>query len=311
AIKPAQAQAEQMRSTALELSKTYGLMPVGNGQAAAGLSAVFAEAEDVVAFLAEAFLAGAFLATGAAAFLGAAAAFLAGAAFFAAGAAAFFAGAAAAFLAGAAFLAAGAAAFFVAAAFTAAFLAGAATAFFAAAFLAGAAAAFLAATFLAGTASARLLRRCRLLGRSLFRSCHDTLLDQVAEQTRPARAVGPSSVQPAHCTGAPGGRMNGVAGRPGPPQAAGSLDNNRQTTGLPGPERSVPVSAGPQRSGRRGRQPLQSQLSAPPDWYSMTRVSKKLRSFFRSIISLIQGNGFSSFGKSGSRPICVARRLAM
>lgn len=56
---------------------------------------------------------------------------------------------------------------------------------------------------------------------------------------------------------------------------------------------------------------VQSQLSAPPDWYSMTRVSKKLRSFFRSIISLIQGNGFSSFGKSASRPICVARRLAM
>ncbi len=30
----------------------------------------------------------------------------------------------------------------------------------------------------------------------------------------------------------------------------------------------------------------------------MTRVSKKLRSFFRSIISLIQGKGFSSLGKS-------------
>jgi len=29
---------------------------------------------------------------------------------------------------------------------------------------------------------------------------------------------------------------------------------------------------------------------------SMTRVSKKLRSFFRSIISLIHGKGFSSFG---------------
>ena len=54
-----------------------------------------------------------------------------------------------------------------------------------------------------------------------------------------------------------------------------------------------------------------SQDSAPPVWYSMTRVSKKLRSFFRSIISLIHGNGFSSFGKSSSRPICVARRLAM
>ena len=36
-----------------------------------------------------------------------------------------------------------------------------------------------------------------------------------------------------------------------------------------------------------------------------------LRSFFRSIISLIQGNGFSSFGNRASRPIWVARRLAM
>ena len=54
-----------------------------------------------------------------------------------------------------------------------------------------------------------------------------------------------------------------------------------------------------------------SQLSAPPDWYSMTRVSKKLRSFFRSIISLIQGNGLSSCRNIGSRPICCARRLAM
>jgi hypothetical protein len=55
----------------------------------------------------------------------------------------------------------------------------------------------------------------------------------------------------------------------------------------------------------------QSQDKAPPLWYSMTRVSKKFRSFFKSIISLIHGNGFSSFGKSSSRPICVARRLAM
>ena len=39
-----------------------------------------------------------------------------------------------------------------------------------------------------------------------------------------------------------------------------------------------------------------SQFSAPPVWYSITRVSKKLRSFFRSIISLIHGKGFSSLG---------------
>src|SRR5690606_17652171 len=48
----------------------------------------------------------------------------------------------------------------------------------------------------------------------------------------------------------------------------------------------------------------QSQLRAPPVWYSMTRVSKKLRSFFRSIISLIHGKGFSSCGNRGSSPIC-------
>ena len=40
----------------------------------------------------------------------------------------------------------------------------------------------------------------------------------------------------------------------------------------------------------------QSQLSAPPVWYSITRVSKKFRSFFRSIISAIHGKGFSSCG---------------
>jgi hypothetical protein len=54
---------------------------------------------------------------------------------------------------------------------------------------------------------------------------------------------------------------------------------------------------------------LHSQDSAPPVWYSMTRASKKLRSFFRSIISLIQGNGLFAPGKSGSRPICWHRRF--
>ena len=55
----------------------------------------------------------------------------------------------------------------------------------------------------------------------------------------------------------------------------------------------------------------QSQDKAPPDWYSITRVSKKLRSFFRSIISLIQGKGLVSLGNNSSSPIWVARRLAM
>src|SRR5262249_54151378 len=39
-----------------------------------------------------------------------------------------------------------------------------------------------------------------------------------------------------------------------------------------------------------------SQFNAPPVWYSMTRVSKKLRSFFRSIISLIHGKGLLAPG---------------
>src|SRR3954466_5839951 len=49
---------------------------------------------------------------------------------------------------------------------------------------------------------------------------------------------------------------------------------------------------------------VQSQLSAPPVWYSITRVSKKLRSFLRSIISLIHGKGLLAPGYSVSRPIC-------
>ena len=110
--------------------KPQGLLPVGKGQAAAGLSAVFAE-DEADEGVAEAFFAAAF-------FAGAAASFFAGAAaaFFAGAAASFFAGAAA-FFAGAAAFFAGAAAFFVGAA--ASFFAGAAAAFFAgtAAFFAG------------------------------------------------------------------------------------------------------------------------------------------------------------------------------
>src|SRR5947207_11362292 len=57
--------------------------------------------------------------------------------------------------------------------------------------------------------------------------------------------------------------------------------------------------------------PRHSQFRAPPVWYSMTRVSKKLRSFLRSIISLIQGKGFCAPAYSVSRPLCCQRRLAM
>src|SRR5204863_8274559 len=54
-----------------------------------------------------------------------------------------------------------------------------------------------------------------------------------------------------------------------------------------------------------------SQLSAPPVWYSITRVSKKFLSFLRSVISLIQGNGLLAPGYIASTPICWQRRLAM
>lgn len=55
----------------------------------------------------------------------------------------------------------------------------------------------------------------------------------------------------------------------------------------------------------------QSQLNAPPVWYSITRVSKKFFSFFKSMISLIHGNGLVVPGYSSFRPICDRRRLAM
>src|SRR5690606_32738168 len=48
-----------------------------------------------------------------------------------------------------------------------------------------------------------------------------------------------------------------------------------------------------------------------PVWYSVTRVSKKFFSFFRSMASDIHGNGFSVAANSGARPSCVQRRLVM
>jgi len=153
------------------------LFPVGKGQAAAGFNVVFAGA---VGADGAAFLAAPFLALGrfAAAFL--AGAFLAGAFF------------AATFLAGA----------FLAAAFLAgAFLAGA---FLAGAFLAGA---FFAAVFLAG----------RLLGRSLLRSCHDDLLDQVAKNPASLDAARGFTVRaPAAGHGPRGARLGAVNGDTNP-----------------------------------------------------------------------------------------------
>src|SRR5579871_756912 len=54
-----------------------------------------------------------------------------------------------------------------------------------------------------------------------------------------------------------------------------------------------------------------SQVNEPPLWYSITRVSKKFFSFFKSIASLIHGNGFSDGGNTGSSPSCPQRRFAM
>jgi hypothetical protein len=54
-----------------------------------------------------------------------------------------------------------------------------------------------------------------------------------------------------------------------------------------------------------------SQFSAPPFWYSITRVSKKFFSFFKSIASDIQGNGFSVSSNTRCSPSCAQRRLAM
>ncbi len=124
-----------------------------------------------------------------------------------------------------------------------------------------------------------LFSRGSLLGCHFLRSCHTYLLDQVAKSTAPPTGDTGSTTQ--HPLGSECGVVNGV-GR-----------------GL--------MFWWPVLFAALG----QSQDRAPPDWYSMTRVSKKLRSFFRSIISLIQGKGFSSLGKSSSSPIWVARRLAM
>ena len=284
---------------------------MGKGQAAAGLSEVLAAAflAGAAAFFAgaAAFFAGAaaFFA-GAAAFFAGAAAFFAGAAAFFAGAAAFFAGAAA-FFAGAAAFFAGAAAFFAGAA---AFFAGAA-AFFAgaAAFLAGAAAflaagaAALTAAFFAGAAFgagsafvAAAFFAAAFLAAGAFFAVAITI-SWIKLQRAPRRVLQRSDSPPE----GPSGLLRPARGRT---HAVNGWTHGR------GDQRPVRT----HRTGAR-RAYLevlaQSHDRAPPVWYSMTRVSKKLRSFFRSIISLIQGKGFSSFGNNASRPICIARRFAM
>src|SRR2546430_16625678 len=55
--------------------------------------------------------------------------------------------------------------------------------------------------------------------------------------------------------------------------------------------------------------PDHHQFSAPPVWYSVTRVSKKFFSLPRSIVSLIHGKGFFE-PNVGWRPIRSKRRSA-
>ena len=137
----------------------------------------------------------------------------------------------------------------------------------------------------------RLLCRCssRFLGGGFLRSCHHVLLRSVGKERRAPVEGGQQFM--ATRRNCPPPRMG--ERRPATTTAKGRLLQNRR-----GGKVADMVSA-------------QSQLSAPPLWYSMTRVSKKLRSFFKSIISLIHGNGFSSCGNSASRPIWIARRLAI
>ena len=133
-----------------------------------------------------------------------------------------------------------------------------------------------------------------LLGRGgLFRSCHFVLLDQVAKSTSSSKGLVKrfSALQSCECIHV---RLQRVEFSEKPCSPRRGAECRVFKTGV-------------MCCDFRG----QSQDRAPPVWYSITRVSKKLRSFLRSIISLIQGKGFSSLGNKGSRPICVARRFAI
>ena len=116
-----------------------------------------------------------------------------------------------------------------------------------------------------------------LLGRSgLFRSCHFVLLDQVAKSTSSSKGLVKrfSALQSCECIHVRLQRVE-FSEKTLPPRRSAECRVFKKS-----------VMCGDFRN--------QSQDRAPPVWYSITRVSKKLRSFLRSIISLIQGNGFSS-----------------
>ncbi len=138
--------------------------------------------------------------------------------------------------------------------------------------------------------SRRLL--CSFFSCWFFRSCHSFLLDHIAKST--------SRLEYAKRFTALGTRITG----PSAANTGAKPNAHSAVLSLVIAVRKIIVLHSPEYAG-------QSHDRAPPDWYSITRVSKKLRSFLRSIISLIHGKGFSSLGKRVSSPICVARRLAM
>ena len=98
--------------------------------------------------------------------------------------------------------------------------------------------------------------------------------------------------RPAACRSYARDHPAGVAARP-VPFVAGCTRSSSSRARLVDP-----------RMGRLFHPALQSQLSAPPVWYSMTRVSKKFFSFLRSIISDIQGKGLDAPENNRSSPIC-------
>src|SRR5690349_21657429 len=92
-----------------------------------------------------------------------------------------------------------------------------------------------------------------------------------------------------------------------PPWTGGEICRRERKTGTSSPRSSEKMRS----LAALGMTHRHSQLSAPPVWYSVTRVSKKFFSFLRSMTSLIHGNGFSAPGYSCLMPICAQRRLAM
>ena len=88
--------------------------------------------------------------------------------------------------------------------------------------------------------------------------------------------------------------------------------SSARLTTLDGGNRSIKLARRqPPSCRRQSPRSVPGQANAPPFWYSMTRVSKKFFSFFRSMASLFHGKGFSASANTGARPNWAQRRLAM